>query len=106
MQQHIFKSICKMVRKWWCESCPLLADDKFENVQKLLSQLNGVLFTGGTGHMAQGNIWWDQLNNIMSYLIKYHNESPSKSQAIPLWSTCLGFQAMLSWTAGHMVTTN
>eukprot|EP01083_Nonionella_stella_P077489 211649_1 len=88
----------------WLESggarvVPLFADDSFENIRELLSQLNGVLFTGGTAYLQDGNIWWEQFKNIMSYLVEFHHDNPT--QSIPVWGTCLGFQALVVWASGN-----
>ncbi len=43
---------------------PIRVDDTFENVEKLLLQLNGVLFPGGPGAAEQGTILWNQVNDV------------------------------------------
>eukprot|EP00483_Globobulimina_turgida_P010125 UN10144 len=80
---------------------PIRADDTFANVETLLSQINGVVFTGGAASFSSSNIWWNQLNNILSYLRSFS----TSTKAIPLWATCLGFQGLVTSTAGQTVNT-
>mmetsp|Transcript_1047 Transcript_1047/g.1398 ORF Transcript_1047/g.1398 Transcript_1047/m.1398 type:complete len:329 (-) Transcript_1047:24-1010(-) len=77
---------------------PILPDYTTTQLNELLMQLNGVLFTGGSASFSSGNIWWDQLNNILIQLREFNNKY---NKAIPLWATCLGFQGLISATAGH-----
>jgi hypothetical protein len=75
---------------------PLRVDQNFGAVRQLLSQLNGVLFTGGTGNFASNSPYWTQVENVLGYLRQFQ---ASTKKAIPLWSTCLGFQAVTCATA-------
>ncbi|ETO15722.1 hypothetical protein RFI_21642 [Reticulomyxa filosa] len=70
-----------------------------KDTQSLLSTLNGVLFTGGSAYFNNdpGNFYWPQVLNILSYLREFHRANPQV--AIPLWGTCLGFEAIICATA-------
>ena len=88
----------------WIESgggrvVPIYYNDELSQVQKLLSQLNGVLFTGGGGGYDPTEPYFIQFNNILDYLQKYAIENKHKSQSIPVWATCLGFEAICSRVA-------
>ena len=76
---------------------PILSTDSLEDVSKLVLQLNGVLFTGGTEYFNSTSIYYNQVFNILDTMRKYHSDNPTKS--IPLWATCLGFQAMVCATS-------
>ena len=80
---------------------PLLSDADHNDVQKLLSTLNGVLFTGGAATLNSSvSFYYSQVNNILNYLRKYSTSSSSKEKkAIPLWATCLGFESLLTATS-------
>ena len=88
----------------WIESgggrvVPLLADADHEYIKKLLPKLNGVLFTGGSAEFnISVSFYYSQVINIIDYLRKYNKES-GETEAIPLWTTCLGFEALLTAVA-------
>lgn len=72
-----------------------------KKVRTLLSQLNGVLFTGGAASFnITTSIYFQQVANIMDYLLEYSNTN--KDKAIPLWATCLGFEAMTVYIADDL----
>eukprot|EP01084_Bolivina_argentea_P189508 325883_1 len=94
----------------WIESgggrvVPIYYDDDFSNIEKLLPQLNGVLFTGGGGGYVPTDPYFIQFNNILDFLQKYAIENKKKSQSIPVWATCLGFEAICARTAHNYNTT-
>lgn len=80
----------------WVESgggrvVPIMADSSPSIIQALLPQLNGVVITGGSQPFTDGNLWWDSLQIILIHLRDY----ATKEHAIPLWFTCLGFEAVV-----------
>ena len=88
----------------WLESggariIPIQSDDSIENINKLLPKLNGVLSTGGAASFTMDSSWYKNLANILSQL-RLFNKNNQNKQAIPLWATCLSFQAVQCLTAG------
>ena len=87
----------------WLESggariIPLQSDDSLENINKILPKLNGVLITGGAANFDLNSFWYNQLNNILNNL-RLFNKQQSNKKSIPLWATCLGFEAVQCLTA-------
>ena len=87
----------------WLESggariIPIQSDDSFENINKLLPKLNGVLITGGAASFELDSFWYKNLNNILNQL-RLFNKNNQNKQSIPLWATCLGFEAIQCLTA-------
>ena len=81
---------------------PIRSDADHNEVRSLLSTLNGVVFTGGSAILNKTtSLYYKQVFNILSYLREYHDKySNSKTQkAIPLWATCLGFEALVCATS-------
>jgi len=86
-------SYVKFLEAGGAKVVPIFVTDSAEEVSELVLQLNGVLFTGGTEYFNSTSTYYSQVKNILSTLRRFHAENPSKS--IPLWGTCLGFQAIV-----------
>ena len=88
----------------WIESgggrvVPILGDADDAYIENLLSTLNGIVFTGGAAPLdTSSTFYYSQIAKILNYLRKYSKES-NQTEAIPLWSTCLGLQALLTTVA-------
>ena len=68
-----------MVRSRGARVVPIQADMDHQRVRDLLSQLNGVLFTGGAASFNKStSIYMKQIGNIMDYLLKYSNNNKVK----------------------------
>ena len=96
-KSYIAASYVKFLEAGGAKVVPILSTNSLEDVSKLVLQLNGVLFTGGTEYFNSTSIYYNQVFNILATLRKYHADNPTKS--IPLWATCLGFQAMVCATS-------
>eukprot|EP01083_Nonionella_stella_P160721 525639_1 len=85
---------------------PIQSDMAHDKVRNLLSQLNGVLFTGGGASFnISTSIYFQQVANIMHYLLQF--SSTNQGKAIPLWATCLGFEAISVYIANdHSILTS
>eukprot|EP01083_Nonionella_stella_P307119 1078338_1 len=94
---YIATSYVKWLEAGGARVVPILITDSLESVSKLVLQLNGVFLTGGIELLHSTSIYYNQVFNILETLRKYHGENPLKS--IPLWGTCLGFQAMIVATS-------
>ena len=90
---YIAASYVKFLEAGGAKVVPILSTDSLENVSKLVLTLNGVLFTGGTEYFNSSSIYYNQVINILNTMRTYNKNNPTKS--IPLWATCLGFQAMI-----------
>eukprot|EP01084_Bolivina_argentea_P230903 389532_1 len=90
---YIAASYVKWLEAGGARVVPIVVTDNFQSVSELVLQLNGILFTGGTEYFDSTSIYYNQVLNILHTLRKYHTENALKS--IPLWGTCLGFQAMV-----------
>eukprot|EP00483_Globobulimina_turgida_P006603 UN06613 len=94
---YIAASYVKFLEAGGAKVVPILSTDSIEDVSQLVLQLNGVLFTGGTEYFNSTSIYYNQVKNILDTMRKYTKKNPSKS--IPLWATCLGFQALICATS-------
>ena len=86
----------------WIESgggrvIPIMSDAKHEEVRDLLGMINGIVFPGGAAFLFGPSKYWYQIHNILDYLREFHDDNPT--QSIPIWSTCMGFEAMVCATA-------
>lgn len=64
---------------------------------KLLPQLNGVLFPGGGQAININNIWTSNADYILKYAINQTNNG----NPFPIWGTCLGWQLIAYLTSGY-----
>lgn len=63
----------------------------------MLGKLNGVFFPGGDMPIVWGNEWLDKIGFIFNYA-KKQNEL---GNVYPIWSTCLGHEAIMYVTSGR-----
>eukprot|EP01084_Bolivina_argentea_P230902 389531_1 len=91
---YIATSYVKWLEAGGARVVPILITDSLESVSKLVLQLNGVFLTGGIELLHSTSIYYNQVLNILHTLRKYHTEN-ALIKSIPLWGTCLGFQAMV-----------
>ena len=88
----------------WIESAggrviPIFADETQDSLDTKLSQINGILLTGGTEDLINHLPYYSTIEYMLSYLRRF-NKKHDSTQSIPLWATCLGFQAMVCATSG------
>jgi len=77
---------------------PLRLDSSWEELEMLVKQLNGVLFTGGSAEFwnFDGNNW-PPLSNYSKtgcFLYELVKEINDQGTYLPLWGTCLGFELL------------
>jgi len=61
-----------------------------QQITSLLSNLNGVLFTGGGASLDDGSPYFTAIQTIYSYVVNANAEG----DFFPLWGTCLGFESI------------
>lgn len=82
---------------------PILFDDDWDNIIKLIPQLNGILFQGGAGEYNPNTLYYQRFDKILSFIRQYGIDNyPS---VIPTWSTCLSFEALLAAISINYKTT-
>eukprot|EP01084_Bolivina_argentea_P309826 535955_1 len=96
-KSYIAASYVKFLEAGGAKVVPILSTDSIEDVSKLVLKLNGVLLTGGTEYFNSTSIYYNQVKNILNTMRQYNKANPTKS--IPLWATCLGFQALVCATS-------
>eukprot|EP01084_Bolivina_argentea_P055254 101304_1 len=97
----MYSSYVKWIEGGGGRVVPIQADQSAQKVRNLLSQLNGVLFTGGAASFdISTSIYFQQVVNIMDYLLQYSNKNKG-GKSIPLWATCLGFEAITVYIANN-----
>ncbi len=80
---YIAASYVKFLEAGGAKVVPILVTESLEAVSKLVLQLNGVLFTGGTADFNSRSIYYNQVKNILNTMREYTKQNPTKS--IPLW---------------------
>eukprot|EP01084_Bolivina_argentea_P162405 282646_1 len=90
-------SYVKWIEAGGAKVIPIMSDAKHEEVRHLLSIVNGIVFPGGAAFLYGPSEYWYQIHNILKYLREWHDDNPG--QAIPIWSTCMGFEAMVCATS-------
>eukprot|EP01083_Nonionella_stella_P007378 21342_1 len=100
-------SYVKFIEGGGAKVIPLLSDMKQDIMRQTISQVNGILLTGGDATFSSAHYYWQQILNILSYVREYHSQQ--ETSAIPIWGTCLGLEAMVCETAQagtNVMTTN
>ena len=93
-----YASYVKWLEAGGARVVPIEADLDHHKARTLLSQLNGVLFTGGSASLnLSSSVYFEQVANILQYLLQFSDSRPG--QAIPLWATCLGHEAVTVYIA-------
>ncbi|KAJ4458932.1 putative Gamma-glutamyl hydrolase A [Paratrimastix pyriformis] len=98
-RSYIAASYVKFLEAAGARVAPIKYTDSFETITNLFSSLNGVLFTGGG----------DELNGtyfaVEQLLFKLVLDANNRGEHVPLWGTCLGFEAISMIVAGGDIRT-
>lgn len=73
-----------------------------EEVDTILSKVNGVLFQGGDRDFDLSSRWETLAARIIKKSIEYHQ----KNEIFPIWGTCQGFQLILTLMANEKILDN
>lgn len=65
---------------------PIFSNSTQETIQKLLSQINGVLFPGGDNEIDISNKWTQNAKFILDFAKQQNDDG----KVFPVWGTCLG----------------
>jgi len=87
----------------WIESAGAKAvvipyDSSHETIDKLLSSVNGVLFTGGEESLFMNTTFYQTALYIYNKVIEINTQ---QNIYLPLWGTCMGFQLLCILTANN-----
>lgn len=69
---------------------PIPFNDNTSQLVELVSELNGVLFTGGGLSLAKSSVYYQTAHTIFEEVIKTNQ----RREYMPLWGTCMGFQLL------------
>ncbi len=83
-------SYIKWIEGGGAEIIPLLSDMDQTDMRNIISQINGILFTGGDAPFTSKDYYWNQILNILSYIRQYDDQHKREGYAIPVYGTCLG----------------
>jgi len=86
----------------WIESgsgrvIPIFPDMTYNELQDILLQLNGVLFTGGAAPTDPRSSYEKAVINVLNIVREFHENNPEYS--IPIWGTCDGFENIMTGIA-------
>ena len=90
---YIGSSYVKWLESGGARVIPIPLSMSEPDVYSLIDSLNGVLFTGGAADFTESEPYWRHVNWILDYLRKI----ATPVSAVPLWATCLGFEALLRY---------
>ena len=74
---------------------PIKYTSTHEEMDKIFSQINGVLFTGGGSDLVTENGSWIQFSLAGKYLISLAKKANDNGDYFPIWGICLGFEMMI-----------
>ncbi len=95
---YIAASYVKYIQMSGAQVVPIFAYTKDRSYfDRLLPQLNGVLFPGGGQAININNIWTSNADYILKYAINQTNNG----NPFPVWGTCLGWQLLAYLTSGY-----
>ena len=89
--QYIAASYVKWLESAGALSIPIPYDADESLVKEIFSQINGILFPGGSADLPQSAKW------IWNLAL----ESNQRGEYFPVWGTCLGFEILISLTGGE-----
>jgi gamma-glutamyl hydrolase len=94
---YIAASYIKYLDMSGAQVVPVFYNTTEDNLLKLLSQINGVLFPGGDAEIDISNKWTANAN----YIFEYAKAQNDQGRVFPLWGTCLGHELLSYLTAGY-----
>ena len=92
------------VRNGGAEFIPIVYDDPWSDIQKLIPQLNGIVFQGDFGYPQSNQLYYIVLGKILNLLREYALQNRDTYQSIPLWAICLGFESLVYFTSINYMT--
>jgi gamma-glutamyl hydrolase len=90
--QYIAASYVKWLESGGAVAIPIPYDADEPLVREIFSQINGILFTGGSV---------SKLPNSARWIWDLALESNRKGEYFPVWGTCLGFEYLITLTGGE-----
>jgi len=95
-QLYIAASYVKFIEMAGGRAVPLSFFATNETTEMWLSQLNGVLFPGGSADLPE----------TAQYIVDYSARKYAEGDYFPVWGTCLGFEWLALATGGYLVDVN
>ncbi|KAL4459347.1 hypothetical protein ABPG74_017960 [Tetrahymena malaccensis] len=80
---------------------PIHWDSTEEELDDILSKVNGVFFTGGGVQFMEENSVEQYYLKTVTYIIEKSKSFNDDNNYFPIWGTCLGFQVINYVTAGN-----
>ena len=91
---YIPHSYMKWIEMSGARTAPIIFTWAPERIAKVLSQVNGVLFPGGSIDRTS-NTDFRKYIDTYKQIISYAKEQTETGSSFPLWATCLGFEFMM-----------
>jgi gamma-glutamyl hydrolase len=88
---YIPASYIKFVESSGARAVPIMFDISDEELVSLYGKLNGLLVPGGGSDLSRGS----RYRNLTSMLLNMTMASAANGQWVPMWGTCLGFEAIM-----------
>eukprot|EP01016_Furgasonia_blochmanni_P035970 TRINITY_DN4048_c0_g2_i1.p1 TRINITY_DN4048_c0_g2~~TRINITY_DN4048_c0_g2_i1.p1 ORF type:complete len:394 (-),score=112.03 TRINITY_DN4048_c0_g2_i1:115-1296(-) len=96
---YIAASYFKWVEAAGARAVPILYDTPRDELVKLLSQINGVIFPGGGA-----DLWINgtatPLSETGEFIVRYAIQANANGTYYPIWGTCLGYELISSVLGG------
>ena len=87
MQTYIAASYVKNIQMSAAQVIPLYYHYSHQQLDNILSKINGVFFPGGEMPID----WNNQFTSNIDYIIKWANKQNDAGRPFPIWGTCLGY---------------
>jgi len=91
---YIPHSYMKWIEMSGARTAPIIFTWEPEHINEVLSQINGVLFPGGSIDRTSNDDFRKYINAYRQ-IINYAKQQTDTGNHFPMWSTCLGFEFMM-----------
>jgi len=97
-QYYIPASYIKFVESSGARAVPIMFDISDAELVSLFGKLNGILVPGGGSDLGKGS----RYRNLTSMLLNMTMSAAAQGQWVPMWGTCLGFEAIMVDAANNV----
>jgi len=97
-QYYVPASYIKFVESSGARAVPIMYDISDAELVSLFGKINGILIPGGGSDLSAGS----RYRNLTSMLLNMTMQAAANGQWVPMWGTCLGFEAIMVDAANNV----